>query len=88
VDHEINEPLRHSLDELHNAIRDAATKTCQHIDAFGERLKPGRFLRYLEARAAEIGDRGEGAGGDSALGPIRRSVVYAVPRVKPDETAR
>jgi hypothetical protein len=69
-------------------MRDETAKTCQHIDAFGERLKPGRFLRYLEARAAETADRVEGAGGDSALGPIRRSVVYAVPRVKPDETAR
>ena len=84
MDQELRERLNRSLEELHTAIRDAGAKTCQHIDAFGERLKPGRFLRYLEARAAEIADRGDTAG-EPGPGHAQRSVVYAVPRIDPDK---
>ena len=50
MDQDLRECLNRCLDELRTAIRDETARTCQHIDAFGERLKPGRFLRYLEAR--------------------------------------
>ncbi len=86
MDGQVRECLNRALDELRTAIRDETAKTCQHIDAFGERLKPGRFLRHLETRAAELADRGGGAGGHPGLG-TQRSVVYAVPRDR-DEAAR
>ena len=77
--------LDRALDELRMAIRDAAAKTSSHIDPLGDRLKPGRFLRYLEARAAEIADRTAGEATKPGFEPLRRSVVYAVP---PHGTAR
>ena len=88
VNQKSRESLNRSLDALHTAIRDQAEKTCQHIDAFGERLKPGRFLRYLEARAAECADREGDAGGRPGPGAAQRSVVYAVPRVECHEARR
>ena len=71
-----------SLDESRTPIGDETAKLCAHMQAFAERLKPGRFLRYLEARAAEVADR---AGIEAGS---KRSVVYAVPRLDRDEAAR
>jgi hypothetical protein len=76
------------LDDLRTAIREETAKTCEHIDAFGERLKPGRFLRYLEARAAECADRAEIANGRPGPGAAQRSVVYAVPPAERDAAPR
>ena len=88
MDQELRAWLDRLLEELRTAIRDDPVKTCQHLDALGERLKPGRFLRYLEARAAECADREGDAGGRPGPGAAQRSVVYAVPRVKRDEARR
>ena len=68
---DLRECLNRCLDELRTAIRDETARTCQHIDAFGERLKPGRFLRYLEARVAratDSADHGETLEGGRGLG--------------------
>lgn len=82
MDQQLREDLNRSLDESRTPIGDETAKLCAHMQAFAERLKPGRFLRYLEARAAEVADR---AGVEAGS---KRSVVYAVPRLDRDGAAR
>ncbi|HMH49944.1 MAG TPA: hypothetical protein VK548_06905 [Candidatus Acidoferrum sp.] len=60
MDQELRDHLLRSFEEFRemilSEIRADTAKTCRHIDEFAERLKPGKFLRYLEARVASGGD--------------------------------
>jgi hypothetical protein len=78
VDQPPSEDSNGSVDDSRTAIEDAKWRA--RIQEIEERSKPGRLLRYLEARATEIADRGGLGRG--------QSVVYAVPRLDRDEAAR